>query len=248
MTDQEMLYLLHHDDAAGPMTAVAVRRFDILAGGADTDLLTFGIIADVVFSQFGAESRSVHDPEAGHRDAGNDMRLLQRQQELTQFGWPRRFDMIMIPLLDEDEGDSRVVLEATSVQNRYAVEQFAHQFRRETRYDFAPFNATDEDAHGVLLLARRFRATFPIAAGAAGFTVDDDGEWCMNWIWVHPYERGDELIDRAWDELEVRYGQFRIEPPYSPAMESFLRRRAITPDRAPHLPEMSRQGGQQTTL
>jgi hypothetical protein len=138
--------------------------------------------------------------------------IAARADELTSFGSPPRFDIRMVPLLEEEKPPGSVLIPASTPGLRDAVAIFAQQFRRETSYDFAPFDIHDLTAHGVLFDSIRFQATFPIAAGAAGLT-QKDGTWVMEWVWIHPYERGGRLLDRAWDELEREHGQFHIAGP-----------------------------------
>jgi len=116
---------------------------------------------------------------------------------------------------------------------REVVELIGKQFKRETRYDFAPFDSSNWDQEGVLFASNRFLATFAIAAGAAGF-AQENGTWWMDWIWIHPYERSSGLADRVWEELEARYGKFHIDGPYSNAMAALLRRHGVSPERLNH--------------
>ncbi|MFI5937849.1 hypothetical protein [Actinoplanes sp. NPDC051494] len=158
------------------------------------------------------------DLEAAHRS------------ELKRFGMPPRFDIRMFPLLGEERSYSSVLLRAVTSQQREVVEQVGMQFRRELRFDSAPFDPDDPDSEGVLIMSKRFAATFPIVAGAAGLESENGG-WVLKWIWLHPYERGSLYIDEVWTELEGRYGAFFVEGPYSPAMGSFFRRRGVTDSR-----------------
>jgi hypothetical protein len=156
-----------------------------------------------------------------------------RSDELLHFGTPPRFDIRMVPLLGtERPSGGAVVVAADTPELRESVVVFAEQFRRETHYDFVPFDADDPSVQGALFVSLRFMATFPIAAGAAGLT-QENGEWLLEWVWLHPYERGGRLFDRVWSELERKYGQFHIAGPYSAAMEKFLVRREIQRDRWP---------------
>ncbi|MEV6527227.1 hypothetical protein AB0M43_35380 [Longispora sp. NPDC051575] len=151
----------------------------------------------------------------------------EREEELKYFGDPPRFDVRMFPLLGVDvDGSVGITRHADAYELRQVVAEIGMQFKRELRFDLPPFDPDDPRRDGVLILSRRFTATFAIAAGAAEF-VEDDGGWTMTWIWLHPYERGGELIERAWEELEGRYGEFRIDGPFSPAMRAFLARQQI---------------------
>jgi hypothetical protein len=173
---------------------------------------------------------SADEPLSGEAAGGGDQLLSRHAEELKDFGDPPPFDIRMFPLLGMDNDRSIVTIHASTEALRDIVEQIGRQFKRELGYDFPPFDPDDPDRDAVLINSWKFHATFLIAAGAAEFMRDDAG-WIMTWIWLHPYERGGRLIEKAWPELEARYGEFRIEAPYSPAMEAFMRRHAITDER-----------------
>lgn len=70
-------------------------------------------------------------------------------------------------------------------------------------------------------------ATFPVAAGSAGISVVDGERW-LDWVWIHPFERGKRLARLAWEDLEAVHGdQIKIQPPLSPAMEHFLQHQGV---------------------
>lgn len=171
--------------------------------------------------------------------------LAERRQEYESFwrgpnGSGERFTIQMFPLLYADKPTVlRTLIPAThDMRLRELAEVFGKYFKRELGFDFAPFiaeagsqggDATEIDV--VLFDAQRVLATFPIAAGAAGLSVHDGERW-LNWFWIHPFERGRGLADKAWDDLEEVYGkEFKIEPPLSPAMEKFLTHREVAPER-----------------
>jgi hypothetical protein len=135
-------------------------------------------------------------------------RTAARRRELAEFGNLPPFNICMFPLLGEDDRN-RLVLPARTARLRQVTAKFGRQFRREAHYDLPAFEAEDPDQHGVLLLSKQFTATFPIAAGAAG--LSQGSRWCLDWVWLHPYERGSGYIDRAWDQLEELYGRFTID-------------------------------------
>jgi hypothetical protein len=98
--------------------------------------------------------------------------------ELEGFGVPPRFDMCMFPLLGEERPASHVLIRAVTEQQRAIVAQVGMQFRRELGFDSAPFDPDDPGSEAVLILSRKFLATFPIAAGAVGLEQDDD-QWIL---------------------------------------------------------------------
>lgn len=83
----------------------------------------------------------------------------------------------------------------------------------------------------VLFDAQETMATFPIAAGAAGLSTMERRRQ-LDWIWLHPFERGRRLMNLAWSDLEAAYGNdFLIQPPLSHAMRGFLKKRGIDRER-----------------
>lgn len=126
---------------------------------------------------------------------------------------------------DLPEGRAQIVLPAESRKLQVIAEKIGLQFRREGHYDAPPYSIYEaEEGHEVALLVKT-QTSIPLAVGAVGFLRDDSGTW-LEWIWVHPYERG-RLLYRAWPELEARYGQFHFRPPISPSMRGFLKAQEI---------------------
>lgn len=126
-----------------------------------------------------------------------------------------------------------MVIPAATYELRKVVAEVGLQFKRESGYDLAPFDPSDPGVEGVLFASRKFKATFAIAAGAAGFSRFGD-VWSMDWVWVHPYERGTGLFRRAWGELEQVYGLFHVDGPYSASLSAFFRAEEIDLGRLNH--------------
>ncbi|MFJ7904014.1 hypothetical protein ACIQ6V_26570 [Streptomyces sp. NPDC096198] len=170
--------------------------------------------------------------------------LAERREEYKSF-WPgphgrrARYAIEMFPLLHADKPRGRALIAATQdMRLRKVVETFGKYFKQELGFDSIPFAAqhsrlydSDPTVEVVLFDAQRVTATFPIAAGAAGLSVQNGQRW-LDWFWIHPFERGKGLADRAWADLEEVYGKdFKIQPPLSPAMERFLTHHDIAPER-----------------
>ena len=184
--------------------------------------------AETVLEMWAADKdrRDLTVDEALGRLARDPDRLV----DLRALGRPPRYEIAMVPLLeDEPRNDGSLLVPVTSSAHRQAAEYFGKQFRRELGYTLEPYEATDAESETVLILSR-FQASFSLAAGAAGLSRTDDG-WLLTWVWLHPHERGRGLLDQAWDELEERYGDFAIEAPYSGAMRRFFDRRGVHPPR-----------------
>jgi hypothetical protein len=60
--------------------------------------------------------------------------------------------------------------------------------------------------------------------GAAGFRWSGGGP-VLVWCWFHPFARGRGHLSRAWPFFKVRFKDFQLQPPLSPAMWLFLRLR-----------------------
>lgn len=117
---------------------------------------------------------------------------------------------------------------------RREVERFATYFRREFSYDFQQFSANERIEKGKKPYAAYLFTNevnhFPrVWAGACCFRWREFKEieprWGMQWMWLHPYYRGKGILSRAWDNFHHLHGNFFCEPPFSSAMEAFLRKR-----------------------
>lgn len=105
-----------------------------------------------------------------------------------------------------------------------AVYRRARAFKREFGYDFTQWEVGDEaDATGFLFNDADFRIV-----GACCFRPESSEEpevTRLDWIWICPDMRRVGLLSKNWDRFRDRFGEFRIEPPISEAMQTFLRKR-----------------------
>ena len=117
---------------------------------------------------------------------------------------------------------------------RREVERFAIYFRREFSYDFQQFEATEqpknqEEPYASYLFTNERNHCPHVWVGACCFRWREvenlEPRWAMQWMWLHPYYRGKGILSRAWDKFHELHGNFFCEPPFSPAMEAFLRKR-----------------------
>ncbi|MEU2873479.1 hypothetical protein ABZ769_30480 [Streptomyces olivoreticuli] len=164
--------------------------------------------------------------------------LADRQKELE--GWPARtrWHIEMHPLLHIDKPQLGVTIPAEDdLKLRKVVEVFGRYFKSELRFDFPPFSAKpsqldiEQSVEGVLFNSRKLNATFPVAVGAGGMRLQGGERW-LDWIWIHPFERGTGLMNQAWSDLEAIYGaEFKVAPPISPAMAGFLTHRDVARER-----------------
>lgn len=119
----------------------------------------------------------------------------------------------------------------SSLRLRREVERFAIYFRREFDYDFQQFEATERPrkAYAAYLFTSEPNCFPRMWAGACCFRWREykemDPRWAVQWIWLHPYYRSKGILGRAWERFHELHGNFICEPPLSPAMEAFLKKR-----------------------
>jgi hypothetical protein len=149
--------------------------------------------------------------------------------------WHKRLQSHVLAQIEDgdDTGRSDVwcVRHDSPKRERAAVEQYAKYFRREFQYDFVQYSADEEP------LADRAFLFVPDPWGWGQRTVgaccfrrreDSGGSWfALAWIWLHPYWRSRGLLSNAWSYFVHRFAPFRVEPPLSPAMQGFLRRKGV---------------------
>lgn len=137
--------------------------------------------------------------------------------------------------LDADHGirrpdDLSCVTTRSPLKLRRAVWQLAHYFRREFRYDVVQYGfegrETDTSARAYLWDLTDRGDEVHHAVGACCFRwrqySDAPPGWALQWIWLHPFERGRGHLKRAWPYFRARFGDFDVEPPVSLAMAGFL--------------------------
>jgi hypothetical protein len=99
----------------------------------------------------------------------------------------------------------------------------AFHFKRELGYDLLNGASTRTTR-------RRTAGVYGNAAivGACAFRWreyrDAPAGWAMQWVWLTPKARRRGILARHWPEFRRRFGDFRLEPPLSEAMEEFARK------------------------
>lgn len=147
-----------------------------------------------------------------------------------------RIDLNEVPYpVAEHITEQLLVTPASAIKMRREVERFAIYFRREFSYDFQQFEATEKIREGDKAYAAYLFINEPnhyprVWTGACCFRwrnlKDAEPRWGMQWMWLHPYYRGQGILTRAWDKFHEAYGNFLCEPPFSAAMQAFLLKRA----------------------
>lgn len=142
-------------------------------------------------------------------------------------GWSyARSQMIRADLRPPDPKMLAVTAEAPR-RLREAVEQIAKFFRREFGYDFVQYSAKQHRAPDVAFVwSSREDPVSADAIGAVHFVVDEPKNgpafWRLSWAWFHPYERRKGHLRKAWPFFQQMFGRFRVAPPLSKGMSSFL--------------------------
>src|SRR6266478_2778284 len=127
-----------------------------------------------------------------------------------------------------------------------AVEEMGYYFKRELKFDFAPYSA-DERFNSKLMRDRVLvfyrteilehtptprnpkdftnRYTFFGVIGIRWREWDDSpASWSVPWLWLHPYERRLGLLTQAWPSLLKMFPNPHVEPPLSLAMSAFMKK------------------------
>ena len=116
---------------------------------------------------------------------------------------------------------------------RHFVEECAFHFGNEGGYELIQFLAKERKPHlrGVLFALDEHvghRVHCRVVGASTFWWTKPHGEkpfWVMTWIWLHPAARSKGILKAAWPVLHQTFGSFHPQPPYSAAMEYFLRRR-----------------------
>jgi len=136
-----------------------------------------------------------------------------------------------VPRALEQEPWPRLVTRGSPLWERKHVERFAYYVRREGHFDFLQFETSDTEDYRAYLFANRPNQFPRVLVGACCFRFREyknaDSRWGLQWVWLHPYSRGRGILSAAWDGFHATFGNFLPEPPYSRAMESFLRKRGL---------------------
>lgn len=113
---------------------------------------------------------------------------------------------------------------------RQATEIIGGYFNREWGSGGPPYQAHEheDERDRIFVLTRKKDGETEYAIGAIIFRwrnySDAPGELVLNWVWIHPFLRRQGILTAYWGLFRRLYGNFFVEPPLSPAMESFLKK------------------------
>lgn len=134
-----------------------------------------------------------------------------------------RIDLKGIPKRYQSESLLKVV-STSPVYLRREVEKFARYFKNEFRYGSMQFDQNDREPYTAYLFADSEQSVW---AGACCFqnrnfpSIDMKIE-ALQWIWLHPYLRGQGILKTFWKTFRTRHGDFYIVHPISSPMREFL--------------------------
>ena len=140
-------------------------------------------------------------------------------------------------------GEAHEVLPTDSLKKRKSVESIGRYFHRAFGYDFLPYSVEEHAAETVdsMRVFQWFSVDYDMygplynVIGACGFYYKRHENipgselfpnyegWWLTWIWLHPMERGQGILKRAWPFFKNELGDFNVLSPYSREMQSHLK-------------------------
>ncbi|WP_456388729.1 hypothetical protein [Profundibacter sp.] len=109
---------------------------------------------------------------------------------------------------------------------RLMVHRRALAFKREFRYDFIQWDASD-DPHAIAYL---FSDDNCRVVGACCFRLgasEQPEKWELDWVWLCPEARRQGWLSKHWGIFREKFGEFSISVPISEEMQGFLRKRGL---------------------
>ncbi|WP_143149271.1 hypothetical protein [Hyphomicrobium sp. CS1BSMeth3] len=124
-------------------------------------------------------------------------------------------------------GENTISVDRTSPRWKHReIYRRALAFKREFGYDFVQWQSDkgddDPGAAGVL-----FCNAQNVIVGACAFRLREyqGRSWrALQWIWLAPKYRRSGILTTRWFDLRRQFGDFRVEPPVSEAMQAFLKK------------------------
>ncbi|MEQ9006486.1 MAG: hypothetical protein RLP12_01280 [Ekhidna sp.] len=118
-------------------------------------------------------------------------------------------------------------------KHRNAVEQIAKLFKKETGYDCVQYSSMSDNSLAILFIDHQGMNITPNdkwdlqTTGAVCFRNKiyenhPDEVLTLDWIWIHPFQRGREHLETKFNSLVKEFGYFFISHPRSKAMNRFL--------------------------
>src|ERR1035437_756131 len=136
-----------------------------------------------------------------------------------------------------------------------AIEEMAYYFKRELKFEFPTFKVDERfkpqlQRDRVLVFYKtKILDHKPTPRNPKDFTnvytffgaigvrwrqwEDAPASWSLPWVWLHPYERRQGHLTKAWPFLLKMFPNLSVEPPISPAMTGFLTKVGYTKSTRP---------------
>lgn len=151
------------------------------------------------------------------------------EEALQHRNWHRRWQRLLDPIplrrmttRIEGHDEPELVRADSPLWCHKEMYERAWAFKREMGFDFPQWGSTadgrdtDPNVHGYLMTDVDGRIF-----GACCFRLDGD-RWNLCWVWVAPRYRRAGYLARRWPSFVTKFGDFSIEPPVSPSMQSFV--------------------------
>lgn len=139
---------------------------------------------------------------------------------------------IVLPILEDSGGYKDILyVEPSSCESQKdALEIMASYFKKEFRYDRPQYCKSEhsDDCFGVLFCEPAMDLVKDIdhcpnrVIGGACFRNKGNEEYCLDWIWFHPFARNRGKLRNIWPTLRREFGEFSLTPPLSAHMEKFV--------------------------
>jgi hypothetical protein len=139
---------------------------------------------------------------------------------------------IIMPKLKDDTNKIIKITSSSPISHKKAVEKIAYYFKREFSYDFVQYEHNTKETDNTLIAYLWMEPYFAYDSkvptiGATVFRwinfIDHPPCWVMCWVWFHPFYRGRGILKESWGLFNKEFGSFVVDPPYSKAMEYFLK-------------------------
>lgn len=143
---------------------------------------------------------------------------------------------IISPVIESnnDHKDIIYILPTSDDELQSVLETLAEYFKKEFRYNHLQYCKYDDnrDCIGFLITERAMDLVKELdhhpyrIIGGGCFRVKEANIYTLDWIWFHPFARNRGKLKKIWPKLKVKFGNFKITPPLSSHMISFLNKHA----------------------
>ena len=130
------------------------------------------------------------------------------------------------------ENNILYVEDSSEDELRKALELMASYFKKEFKYDYLQYCATDinENCIGFLfvekamdLVEHEHHHPYRVIGGGC-FRMKHTNKYILDWIWFHPFARNRGLLKKYWPEFKNEFGNFGFTTPLSAHMEQFVQK------------------------